>query len=187
MQYYPPLRTWRQNKGSALPTSNNSLMKALMLISMMLSSQESEDFIPLSVDEPVTSEEVDVPKSPLSITPRLTDSQDNEKEESQESEIPGSSQEEIEDITPKENTPTPTLAGSGRRGKKSVTRGGAGRGGAARGRGRGRGSRRGARNAAGPGKALKAKKKKAEDADKNNDVDFMVGFEIIDEIGDGED
>ncbi|KAJ7354958.1 hypothetical protein OS493_029067 [Desmophyllum pertusum] len=132
LDYYPPLRTWRQNKGSALPTSNNSLMKALMLISMMLSSQESEDFIPLSVDEPVTSEEVDVPKSPLSITPRLTDSQDNEKEESQESEIPGSSQEEIEDITPKENTPTPTLAGSGRRGKKSVTRGGAGRGGAAR-------------------------------------------------------
>ena len=146
--------------------------------------QETEDFIPLTVDEPVKIEEVEEPKVQLSITPRLAANKDDEKEELHESETPGSSQEEIEDTPPKENTPT----SSGRRGRKGQTRGGAGRGGAARGRGRGRGSRRSARSAAGPGKAGKVKKEKVkENVDNNDDVNFMEGFEVIDEIGDGED
>lgn len=138
----------------------------------------------MTVDEPVKTDEVEEPKVPLSITPRLDASQDDEKEELNESETPSSSQEEIEDTPPKEITPT----GSGRRGRKGQTRGGASRGGAARGRGRGRGSRRSARSAAGPRKALKANKEKAqENVDNNDDVSFMEGFEVIDEIGDGED
>ncbi|XP_078349676.1 uncharacterized protein LOC144634553 isoform X2 [Oculina patagonica] len=161
-------------------TSGNEL--TLSIIAPQL--DETEDFIPLTVDEPVKTDEVEEPKIPLPITPRLAASQDDEKEELTESETPSSSQEEIEDTPPKEVTPT----GSGRRGRKGQTRGGAGRGGAGRGRGRGRGSRRSARSAAGPGKALKAKKEKAEaNVDNNDDVSFMEGFEVIDEIGDGED
>ncbi|XP_020608100.1 uncharacterized protein LOC110046740 isoform X2 [Orbicella faveolata] len=146
---------------------------------------ETEDFIPLTVNEPVKSEEPEAPeepKIPLSITPQLGTSEDNEKEELQESETPSSSQEEIEATPPKENTPT----SGGRRGRKNQTRGGAGRGGVARGRGRGRGSRRSARSAAGPGKA-KVKKEKAEEDANNDDLNLMEGFEVIDEIGDGED
>lgn len=151
-------------------------------------SQETEDFIPLTVDEPVKSEETEVPeepkepKTPLSITPRLSTSEDNEKEELQESVTPSSSQEEIEATPPKENTPT----SGGRRGRKNQTRGGVGRGGGARGRGRGRGSRRSARSAAGAGKA-KIKKEKVEEDANNDDLNLMEGFEVIDEIGDGED
>ena len=52
-------------------------------------SQETEDFIPLALNEPEKSEEpetVEEPKTPLSITPRLATTEDNEKEEPQESE-----------------------------------------------------------------------------------------------------
>ena len=148
-------------------------------------SQETEDFIPLALNEPVKSEEPETaeePKIPLSITPRLGTSEDNDKEELQELETPNSSQEEIEATPPKENTPT----SGGRRGRKNQTRGGASRGGVARGRGRGRGSRRSARSAAGTVKA-KVKKEKVEEDANNDDMNLMEGFEVIDEIGDGED
>lgn len=151
-------------------------------------SQETDDFIPLTVNESVKSEEPETPetpeepKIPLSITPKLGTSEDNEKEELQESVTPSSSQDEVEATPPTENTPTST----GRRGRRNPTRGGAGRGGVARGRGRGRGSRRSARSAAGPGK-VKAKKEKTEEDANNEDMSLMEGFEVIDEIGDGED
>ena len=151
-------------------------------------SRETEDFIPLTVNNPVKSEETEAPeepKIPLPITPRLSTSEDNEKEELPESVTPNSSQEEIEATPPKENTPT----SGGRRGRKNQSRGGVGRGGVARGRGRGRGgrgSRRSARSAAGTGKAKIRKEKVEEDAN-NDDVNLMEGFEVIDEIGDGED
>jgi len=148
-------------------------------------SQETDDFIPLTVNESVKSEESETPeepKIPLSITPKLSTSEDNEKEELQESVTPSSSQDEVEATPPRENTPTST----GRRGRRNPARGGAGRGGVARGRGRGRGSRRSARSAAGPGKA-KAKKEKTEEDTNNDDMSLMEGFEVIDEIGDGED
>ena len=76
-----------------------------------------------------------------------------------------------------------------KRGRKGAAKGGGSiRGGAARGRGRGRGARRSGRAAARTDKAAKAKKGKVnEETDGNEDVTFMEGFEIIDEIGDGED
>lgn len=133
------------------------------------------------MDEPAKEEddeeEAEEPKDPPSSTPRLPSNQWKEQETS----VP-SSQEDTEETPAKEVTPT------ARRGRKGAGRGGAGRGGTARGRGRGRGARRSGRASAGAGKASKAKKDKVEeDAGNNDDVDFMEGFEIIDEIGDGED
>lgn len=81
----------------------------------------------------------------------------------------------------------PVITSTAKRGKKGTKGGGMTRGGAARGRGRGRGARRSARNAAGSGKGAKAKKGKANEETENSDVSFMDGFEVIDEIGDGED
>ena len=129
------------------------------------------------MDESMKTEEQEEPKEPLTATPLLTSNQWEE----QENDTLDSSQEEI--VTPpKEVTPT------AKRGRKATARGGAARGGSARGRGRGRGARRSGRAAAGAGKAGKAKKGKVdEDADNTGDVSLMEGFEIIDEIGDGED
>jgi len=162
-------------------SSGNDLSVSIMAPQL----DETDDFIPLTVSESVKSEESETPeepKIPLSITPKLGTSEDNEKEELQESVTPSSSQDEVEATPPRENTPTST----GRRGRRNPTRGGAGRGGVARGRGRGRGSRRSARSAAGPGK-VKAKKEKTEEDANNDDMSLMEGFEVIDEIGDGED
>ena len=101
----------------------------------------------------------------------------------QEPDTPESLQEDtvtsLNVITP-DVTPTPP-----KRGRKGAAKGGATRGGGARGRGRGRGARRGGRASAAAGRAAKTKKGKAEeDAGNNDDVNFMEGFEIIDEIGD---
>ena len=112
--------------------------------------------------------------APLSTIPRLASNQWKEQDHDSES----SSQEDTEDTPAKEVTPT------ARRGKKGAARGG--RGVATRGRGRGRGARRSTRTPRGA-KASKAKNEKANDAADNNDMNLMEGFEIIDEIGDGED
>lgn len=139
--------------------------------------QETEDFIPLCLGDSMKTEEQEELKEPLTATPRLASNQLKEVE----NDTPDSSQEEF--VTPsKEVTPT------ARRGRKAAARGGATRGGSARGRGRGRAARRSGRTAAGAGKTGKAKKGKVdEEADNTDDVNLMEGFEIIDEIGDGED
>lgn len=137
--------------------------------------QETEDYIPLSTDTAVNSEP-EAAKEPVSTTPRRASNQWKERDNDSES----SSPDDTEDIPIKEVTPP------ARRGKKGAARGGA-RGGATRGKGRGRGARRGAKASVG-GKASKAKKTKAkEGVDNTDDVNLIEGFEVIDEIGDGED
>ena len=121
--------------------------------------------------------EPEAAKEPVSTTPRLASNQWKERDNDSES----SSPDDTEDTPIKEVTPP------ARRGKKGAARGGASRGGATRGKGRGRGARRGAKASVG-GKAAKAKKTKAkEGVDKTYDVNLIEGFEVIDEIGDGED
>ena len=129
----------------------------------------------MSTDTAVNSEP-EAGKEPVSTTPRRASNQWKERDNDSES----SSPDDTEDIPIKEVTPPP------RRGKKGAARGGA-RGGATRGKGRGRGARRGAKASVG-GRASKAKKTKAkEGADNIDDVNLIEGFEVIDEIGDGED
>lgn len=136
-----------------------------------------EDFTPLATDESVNNEEVEEPKAPVPVLP----SQNIKTDELEESDALTSSQEEVEEPPPVKGT-TPT----GRRGRKNA-KGGASRGASARGRGRGRGGKRGTRATTGAGKTTKAKKVKVDAAPENDDLDLMDGFEIIDEIGGGED
>lgn len=134
--------------------------------------------MPLSLDESSKTEETEDVDESLLHSPRSSANQWKD----QESDILDTS---LEDsfTAPIEAVIIPTA----KRGKKGTKGGGVTRGGAARGRGRGRGARRSARNAAGSGKGGKAKKGKANEETENSDVSFMDGFEVIDEIGDGED
>lgn len=121
--------------------------------------------------------EPEAAKEPVSTTPRRASNQWKERDNDSES----SSPDDAEDIPIKEVTPP------ARRGKKGAARGGASRSSATRGKGRGRGARRGAKASVG-GRASRAKKTKAkEGADNTDDVNLIEGFEVIDEIGDGED
>lgn len=141
--------------------------------------EETEDFLPLSLDESSKTEETEDVDESLLHSPRSSANQWKDQEE------PDLLDTSLEDslTAPIE----PVITSTAKRGKKGTKGGGMTRGGAARGRGRGRGARRSARNAAGSGKGAKAKKGKANEETENSDVSFMDGFEVIDEIGDGED
>ena len=132
-----------------------------------------EDCAPPHFEEPVKSEEEEQPKIPVAISPKLS-GQKKVKEEPEDTDITTA---EEQDTSPK--VPTPTA----RRGRKVGTRGTG-----ARGRGRGRGTRRSTRNAVGSARGVKVKHEKVDDeAENNDDMSFMEGFEVIDEIIDGED
>ena len=137
--------------------------------------------MPLSLDESVKTEETEDADETLPHTPRSSANQWKDQE-------PDTFDTSLEDCltAPIETSPT-VIIPTAKRGKKGTKGSGATRGGAARGRGRGRGARRSARNAAGSGKGAKVKKGKTSEETDNSDVSFMDGFEVIDEIGDGED
>ncbi|XP_068682348.1 DNA ligase 1-like isoform X2 [Montipora foliosa] len=145
--------------------------------------EETEDFLPLTVDHPVNNEENEDAEETLPSTPKSSASPWKDEEP----DTPDSPQEELLK-SPIEAAPVAVVP-MAKRGRKGAGKGGGSiRGGAARGRGRGRGARRSGRAAARTDKAAKAKKGKVnEETDGNEDVTFMEGFEIIDEIGDGED
>lgn len=134
--------------------------------------------MPLSLDESSKTEETEDVDESLLHSPRSSANQWKD----QETDLLDTS---LEDslTAPIE----PVITSTAKRGKKGTKGGGMTRGGATRGRGRGRGARRSARNVAGSGKGAKAKKGKANEETENSDVSFMDGFEVIDEIGDGED